>query len=410
MASQTEASLSDEVVRWFTDPAARQDPYSFFDRLREEEPVHFNETLNAWVLTRHDDGDTVFRNSPVVRSPEGADMAYMRGEDGELRPTWRLDRGTHRWHDGDELNRIRRLVSQVMGARQIRGWKGEMQEILEKEVLRLQQSKEADLIEEFVYELPMRMICQVFGVPFSDHDNYRKWTEDWFSAVVIVSDEEMQARGDAAAVAFENHIGELVEHKRDHPDESMLSLLIRARDEGDKLRDDELVAMTASMLGAGHETTGSLVGNATLALLSNPDQMALLRDNPALMTDAVEETLRYEGSAMLTPRYAAEDFELGGQQIKTGDTLMVILQATGRSPDAFEDPNRYWIERPNKRHLGFALGPHFCCGAQLARIEAQLMVEAIATRFPGMEMTTDDLEWKPLLGIRGLKSLPVQWN
>lgn len=362
------------------------------------------------MLTRLVDGDTVFRASPVVRNPAVADTAYMLGPDGELRPTWRLDRGTHRWHDGEELNRIRRLVSQVMGARQIRGWKQEMQEILEPEVLRLKEGHDADLIADFVYELPMRMICRVFGVPFSDHDNYRKWTEDWFSAVVIVSDEGVQARGDAAALAFENHVGELSEHKRKHPDDSMLSLLIRARDEGDKLRDDELVAMTAGMLGAGHETTGSLVGNAALALMRNPDQMRLLCDNPALVTDAVEETLRYEGSAMLTPRYAVEDFELDGHQIKAGDSIMILLQATGRSPDSFDEPNRFWIERPNKRHLAFALGPHFCCGAQLARLEAALMVEAIATRFPGIELTTDEVEWKPILGIRGLKSLPVSWN
>lgn len=410
MSTHARESLAAEVVEWFSDSAARQDPYAFFDRLRAADPIHFNEALGVWVLTRFADGDEVFRRSPVVRNPETADMAYMYGDDGELRPTWRLDRGTHRWHDGAELDRIRRLVSQVMGPRQVRGWAVEMRELLEREVVRLQGQGEADLIAEFVYELPMRMICQVFGVPFSDHDSYRRWTEDWFAAVTIVTDDEVQRRGDEAALAFEGHIGELVEFKRAQPDDSMLSLLIRARDEGDRLRDDELVSMTASMLGAGHETTGSLVGNAALALLRNPDQMAALRANPALIADAVEETLRYEGSAMLTPRYAVEDFELGGRRIAANDTIMILLQATGRSPDSFEDPHRFWIERPNKRHLGFALGPHFCCGAQLARLEAQMMVEAIATRFPGIEMTTDEVEWKPILGIRGLRSLPVRWG
>jgi cytochrome P450 len=410
MGSPAATTLSDDVVHWFTDPGARQDPYAFFDRLRDEDPVHYNEQLKTWVVTRYDDGDTVFRGSPVVRNPADFDISYMLDEQGELRPTWRLDRGTHRWHDGEDLNRIRRLVSQVMGARQIRSWRGQAQEVLDQHVERVVGLGEADLIEEFVFELPMQMICRIFGVPTSDRENYRKWTEDWFSAVVFVTDPEVQAKGDAAAIAFEEHIGELVKHKRDHPDESLLSLLIQARDSGDKLRDDELVAMTASMLGAGHETTGSLVGNATLALLRNPEQMALLREDPSRAKDAVEETLRYEGSAMLTPRFVAEDFELRGRTIAAGDMIQILLQATGRSPITFDDPHRFWIDRPSKRHLGFALGPHFCCGAQLARLEAELMVTAVATRFPNLEMTTDEVTWKPILGIRGLKALPVRWG
>lgn len=408
MASDT--ALADDVVRWFSDPGARQDPYSFFDRLRECEPVHYSEPLNTWVITRASDAEYVFRDAPVVRSPEGSDTSYMYDDKGELRPTWRMDRGTHRWHDGDELNRIRRLVSQVMGARQIRTWRAQMEAILEEEVQRLLAGHEADLIKDFVYELPMRMICRVFGVPASDHHLYRKWTEDWFAAVVFLTDQEVQQRGDAAALQFAAHISRMVEAKRRAPDESMLSMLIRARDEGDKLSDDELVFMTASMLGAGHETTGSLVGNAALALLRNPDQMARLRENPDLVSDAVEETLRYEPSPMLTPRYAATDFELDGNHISAGDPLQVIIQALGRSPDTYPEPNRYLIERPQKTHLAFSLGPHFCCGAQLARVEARLMVGAIATRFPDIEMTTDSVFWKPILGIRGLESLPVRWN
>ncbi len=411
MGSSTEASLQDDVVQWFSDPAARQDPYDFFDRLREQEPVHYNETLAAWVLTRYDDADQMLRRSPVLRNPAGADTSYMYGEDGELTPTWRLNVGTHFWHDGEELARIRRLVSQTMGARQIRTWRGEISAMLDEEMERLLASgKEADLIADFVYELPMRMICKVFGVPLSDHENYRIWTEDWFAASQRIADPDVQARGDAAAIAFEQHVGELADHRREHPDDSMLSNLIRARDEGDKLRDDELIAMTVSMLGAGHETTGSFVGNAAYNLLRHPDQLALVREDPELLTEAVEEALRYEGSAMLAPRYAFEDFELHGQQIASGDTIITIMQATGRSPGTYEDPNRFWVQRPDKRHLQFSLGPHFCCGAQLARLESELMVQAIATRFDGLELTTDEVTWKPMLGIRGLTSLPVRWN
>jgi pimeloyl-[acyl-carrier protein] synthase len=410
MPSSTSSTLAEDVVTWFTDTQARQDPYPFFDRLREREPVHFSEQLNTWVLTRYQDAEYVFRNAPVVRSPEGSDVSYMYDEAGELRPTWRMDRGTHRWHDGKELDRVRRLVSQAMGPRQIRTWHGQIKDLLDEEVEQLLQSTEADLIEDFVYKLPMRMICNVFGVPASDHDKYRNWTEDWFSAFVFVADRDVQERGDAAALEFEAHILQLVDEKRHNPDESMLSHLIRARDSEDRLRDDELVAMTASMLGAGHETTGSLVGNAALALLRNPDQMARLRADVSLVSDTVEETLRYEPSSMLTPRYAAADFELNGQRIKTGDALQIIIQATGRSPDTYDDPNRFWIERPAKNHVAFAAGPHFCCGAQLARVEAQLMIEAIPTRFPDLEMTTDSVTWKPILGIRGLASLPVRWS
>jgi cytochrome P450 len=410
MTAQAARPLSEDVVEWFTDPSARQDPYPFFDRLRSEDPVHYCEALKTWVVTTYSAGDDVFRNAPVLRNPEVSDTSYMLGEDGELRPTWRLDRGTHRWHDGEELARIRRLVTQVMNPRSIRGWRDQMQAILDTEVARVRDRKEMDLIADFVYELPMHMICEVFGVPLSDHESYRKWTEDWFSAVVFVTDPAVQERGDAAALAFEAHIRELIEFKRDRPDDSMLGLLIRARDDEDMLRDDELISMTAGMLGAGHETTGSQVGNAVLALLRNPGELAALREDPDLAADAVEEALRYESSAMLTPRYAVEDFELGGKTIAKGDAIQVLIQATGRSPETFPEPHRYWIGRPDKRHLAFALGPHFCCGAQLARLEAQLMLRAIALEFPGLELAGDTFRWKPMLGIRGLESLPVSWN
>jgi hypothetical protein len=398
------------VVAWFSDAETRQDPWAFYDRLREEDPVHRCDALNTWVVTRYDDGDEVFRGSPVVRTPAGSDMSYMYGEDGELRPTWKLDRGTHRWHEGEDLARIRRLVTQVMNPRSIRSWRDQMESILEEKVAALRSRNEMDLIADFVYELPMRMICDVFGVPLAHHEDYKRWAEQWFAGVVFVTDEEVQRTADAAAEAYAAHVMELVEFKRDNPDESLLSLLIRARDEGDKLSDDELVSMTTSMIAAGHETTGSQVGNAVLALLRNPDQLALLRENPDLVVDAMEEALRYEPSAMLTPRYAVEEFELRGRTIREGDAIQVILQATGRTPDIFPEPERYSIEREDKRHLAFALGPHFCCGAQLARLEGQLMLRAVATEFPGMRLETDTFVYKPILGIRGLESLPVSWN
>ena len=410
MSVKEAPSLADEVVAWFTDTAARQDPWAFFDRLRSGDPVHRCDELNTWVVTRYDDGDEVFRNSPVVRTPEGSDMSYMYGEDGELRPTWKLDRGTHRWHEGEDLARIRRLVTQVMNPRSIRSWRDQMQAILDEKVAALRGRKEMDLVADFVYELPMHMICDVFGVPLSDHENYKRWTEQWFAGVVFVTDPEVQKTADAAAEAYAAHVMELVEFKRGRPDESMLSLLIRARDEGDKLSDDELVSMTTSMIGAGHETTGSQVGNAAYALLRNPDQLKLLRRSPDLAVDAMEEALRYESSAMLTPRYAVEAFELNGRTINEGDAIQILIQATGRSPDTFPEPGRYWIERPEKKHLAFALGPHFCCGAQLARLEGQLMLRALATEFPGLKLETDEVTYKPILGIGGLESLPVSWN
>lgn len=402
-------SLAEAVVQWFSDPAARQDPHPLYDRLRSEDPVHYNPILRAWVLTRYRDVEFIYRDAPVVRSPLFGDRSFMLDENGELTPTFRLDAGTQRWREGDDLRRMRSLVSQVMNVHAFRGWRERMVAIVGATVERLRERTEMDVVADFAFELPMQMMCSVLGAPISHATDYHRWTNDWFAAVQF-ADPEIRARGDVAALAFEAEFTAILAKKRADPDDSMISMLIRAREQEQRHSDEELIALPCAMIAAGTETTGSLVGNALLHLLRNPEELALVRADLEAIPEVVEETMRYEPSAPLTARYPLEDFEVNGKQINAGDTLWLLLQATGRSPDTFPEPNRFWVKRPDKRHLGFALGPHFCCGAQLARIEAELMLGALIMEFPDMELATDRVTWRSSIAVRGLESLPVIWN
>lgn len=389
------------------DPALLQDPFDGFARIREEGPlakgVFPGEVNPVWLVTRYEDvktvlGDTRFVNNPA--SVPGEDTGNIReqiimarGIDPELAP-YLLDSVLDM--DGADHIRLRRLVSREFTARRVTGLRPRMTEITEGLFDRL--DNETDLIENFAYPLPITVICELIGVPEEDRAAWREQSQ----AMMTLAPGAMNA---PLRKMIELSRG-LIDRRRAQPGEDLLSALIRTHDEdGDRLSDRELITMIITLVMAGHETTAHLIGNGTLALLTHPGQLDLVKKDPQLWPRAVHELMRWCGPVHAARvRYAAEDVEIGGQVIKKGEGVIAILVGANHDPRRFDDPERLDVtrERDSRRevHVGFGHGLHYCLGAALARNEAEIAFSALFRRFPGLT----------LAGAPEREYLPFSWR
>jgi pimeloyl-[acyl-carrier protein] synthase len=266
---------------------------------------------------------------------------------------------------------------------------------------------EVDLVNDLAYPLPVTVICELLGVPAQDQTRFRAWS----GALVylldpLVATDTLQ-RALAARAALRGYLGAVVAERRAHPADDLLTALVAAEDQGHRLSEPELVSMCLLLLIAGHETTVNLIANGTLALLSHPAERDRLAADPGLAASAVEELLRYDSPVQLTARHVLADLDIGGQRVREGETVLVVLGAANRDPAQFSDPDRLDLARSPNRHLAFGGGIHFCLGAPLARMEAQIALTALLRRFPDLSLADAPPTWRDTVTLRGLASLPL---
>lgn len=269
---------------------------------------------------------------------------------------------------------------------------------------------EFDLIADFAYPLPATVIAELFGAPAAEQDRFKRWSNDILGfqgtgnpeagAVLRAQDSLLEMR------AF---LKDLADHRRAHPGDDLLGLLVAAEAAGDRLSEQELLTVCVTLLTAGHETTTNLIGNGMRLLLRHPEQLARLREDPGLMASAVEEMLRADSPLQRNPRQAAVDLDLGGQRIRAGDYVMQVLGSANHDPAAFPAPERFDIGRTPNRHVAFGGGIHFCLGAPLARLEAPIAIGEVLRRAPGLALAEPDAppRWLRSGLLRGLERLPV---
>jgi pimeloyl-[acyl-carrier protein] synthase len=386
------------------DPEFVADPYPTYHRLRAEDPVHHS-PLGFWVLTRYADVIAMLRDPRLVKEPIAAFVAARFGM--TVPPGLglsMLDR------DPPDHTRLRGLVSKAFTPKALESLRPHIQQIVDGLLAQVESRGEMDLIEEFAYPLPVRVICEMLGVPVADHERFKHWGLDiarGLDAIMLPPDSEVAKRSMAGRHALSDYFRELIARRRAAPQEDMLSALIAAEEAGDKLNNDELLATCILLLVAGHETTVNLIGNGTLALLRHPDQLRRLREQPGLIGSAVEELLRYDGPVQRTARIPSEDVTIGGQVIPKGEMVMPFLGAADRDPTQFPDPDRLDIGRADNRHIAFGMGIHFCLGAPLARMEGQIAINTLVQRMPKLALATDKPEFRQSLTLRGLRTLPV---
>jgi cytochrome P450/predicted ATPase/class 3 adenylate cyclase len=407
-----------EIARWSNgSPGAREplfnpsrpefhsNPYPFYHRLRSEDPVH--QTANGfWVVTRYADVVAVLRDPRFGREDFGPMVSAVYGDDSARVPRPMVFR------DPPAHTRLRSLVSKAFTSRVVQGMRPHIQEIVEGLLDRVQDARAMDVIPDLAYPLPVTVICEMLGVPPGDRDILRQWSADItrsLDALGLPSDRDIVKRGRAARHALGEYFRGLLPERRRNPRADLLSLLIAAEEQGDKLTEDELLATCVLIFIAGHETTVNLIGNGLLALLQHPAQLRMLRDDAALLPGAVEELLRYDSPVQRTARVTKTEVQIGDKKIPRHALVVAAIGAANRDPARFADPDRLDITRPDKDHIAFGFGIHFCLGAPLARLEAQIALGTLLRRMPRLALATETPQWRESSTLRGLKELPISF-
>jgi cytochrome P450 len=390
-----------------------EDPYPLLRQLREEDPVHWSDSIGGWILTRYDDMVTTFRDTSHY-SNEGRlakAVAYLPPESRAEFKTFE-DHYRHKsliHSDPPDHTRFRSLVTKAFNTRVVEAMRPRMQEIVNELLDAVQQAGRMDVIKDLAIPLPVTVLSEILGVPKSDVGLFKGWADDLLAFQGVNKPAvEILRRSQKAILGIRGYLGELLKEKRLHPGEDLLSQLAAAESEGDKLSESELLNSCITLLVAGHETTTSLIGNGIDALLRHPDQWQLLQNDPTLLTAAIEEMLRYESPVARQPRLMKQEAEMGGKQLHQGEMVFQMLNAANRDPAYFTDPDRFDIQRQNNRHIAFGLGIHFCVGAPLARAEGHIVFSTVMARLPKIRLVNEKPDWdlqKP--NSRMLKTLPV---
>lgn len=383
--------------------------HGYYRRLREEAPVHWSDTLQTWFLTAYADVDTVHRDARF--SSKGRVLALLDRLPPETRERLQLlykhysTTGGNLIHlDRPEHTRIRRLFSRPFDKRAMEPMRPKIQGIVDDLLDRVQDNDEIDLIRDFAFPLPIAVICELLGISIGvDRDRFIHWCHDISDIVGANHTTETALSKQDSLANLRSFIEALLDERRDAPREDFYTTLLGEQD-GDQLTDEEIISSSVTLINGSHETTTNLIGNAILALQRFPEQEQKLRDAPNLIESAVEEFLRFDSPLNHTTRVAIEDVEMGGRTILAGQVVGMSLVAANRDPEQFPSPDELDIERRDNRHIAFAVGPHFCLGAPLARMEAQIAIRSLLERFSGFRLLAEP-NWRQNRVQHGLTEL-----
>src|ERR1700693_1518163 len=365
--------------------------------------------FGAYVASRHAEVSLVLRDRRFGKDfVERTKRRY--GPDIMEEPVFRSMSHWMLQQDPPDHTRLRGLVVKAFTARRVEDMRPRIQEIVDQTLDRVAPQGQMDLIEDFAFRLPVTIICDMLGIPEEHREVFYASSRDGGRVLepVPMSPAEIE-QGNAANAMAQMYFQQLFELRRRSPGDDLTTQLVHAEEDGSKLSNEELTANIILLFGAGHETTVNLIGNGLLALHRNPDQLALLKANPALTANAVEEFLRYDSSVQLTGRVALEDIDdVGGKKILKGESVLCLLGSANRDPTVYPDrPDRLDISRPDVRPLSFGGGIHFCLGAQLARIESEIAITTLLRRLPDLRLDdADNPKGRPTFVLRGLPSLP----
>ncbi|MGQ0621729.1 MAG: cytochrome P450 [Panacagrimonas sp.] len=385
-------------------PEFRDDPYPLLHRLRERDPVNLT-PVNTWRISRYDDVSAIFRKAKTSQtladgSAPNFDPLDRRGSFLEFMLNM----------DGPEHVRLRRLALQSLGHNTARQMEAEVEASVTQSMDDALHRGGMEIVENLARYVPSRMMCRIMGVPLEDRDLFNEWTAARTNAFFArFLPPEVQQRTRDAGNAMADYFEALVKVRRKNLGDDLLSALIRAEEQGDKLRDGELVIQAIGIIIAGYETTIGLISNGLRAFLDHPQQLQLLRDNPALINNAVEECLRYDTPILFNWRILKEPYEVSGKRLPADAVLWMMLGSANRDPGRFPEPDRFDIERSDVDHLAFGGGVHFCLGNQLARMEARHALGQFANRTAGLRIEQGTLQWSHSF-FRVMAQLPITFH
>jgi len=398
------------------DEAFQADPYPTYARLREEAPVYLRifqrpgAEIPVWILSRWEDCVNVLRD-PRFSAHKQLDL-LPEVDPGvpkaELHPLVRVYQGIMLFRDAPDHTRLRNLVNKAFTPRTVRRLRPRIESLVDGLLARGAHDGGLDLVADLAVPLPIIVIAELLGLPAEDYPRLKTWSDHAAMLLDGTLREEHLAVALPSFLELVEYLRGAVERRRVAPRDDLISALVSAQEAGDVLDDDEVLGTCALVLGAGHETTTNLIGNGMLALLRDSSALARLAREPERVPSAVEELLRYDSPVQVTSRIPLVDVEIGGQRIPAGVEVNTLLGSANRDGRHFPDPDALVLDRADNRHLSFGHGAHFCLGAPLARLEAQVAIGALVRRFPGMKLELDDPPRRPGFVLRGRTRLPVR--
>ena len=390
---------------------ARTNPYPVYASLRKDDPVHWSELLQAWVLTRYDDVLAALRD-PALSSDRLKQYAahQLHGLNLEIVADYlRVANRMMIIKDVPMHTRLRRMASESFTKGALDVWRPIVQKVVDRLLDQIHRAGRMDLVSDFAQPLPALVIAEMFGVAEEDRDSFQRWSDDiskfWGGSFGNI--EEDGRRANEGMVRLEEHFLNIIRMRREKPGDDLMSHLILNQEKG-RVDAEELTAQCVLILVAGHVTTIDQISNGIHALLTYPDEMHKLREQPGLINSAVEEILRFDSSVPFIHRVAKDDVEIRGRRIEKGQVVFFGLAAANHDPEQFADPDRLDIARQSNKHVAFAVGPHLCLGAELARRELALGLAGLCSRFPKLRFANEPPERRyDSLMFRGFKSMPL---
>jgi len=396
-------------------PKVIANPYPIYSHYRENDPVHWGiaakrQLTGAWYLFRYPDVMQVLEDKRF-----GREGHKVRG-DIDTAPVPKAYKGfssmVSNWmvfRDPPNHTRLKLLVNKAFSPKTLENLRPAIVSIADELLERVQDRSDIDLIDDFAFPLPVMVIAALLGVDSEDRFRFREWALalQHASASRLTPSTEVYEQAETATQAFIEYFKKAIAKSHAQPGDDLISALAKARYEGDKLNDEEILATCIHLLTAGHETTINLIAKGTLALLRNPKQLELLRSHPELMPSAVEELIRYDSPVQMLSRWAYEDVEVGGKLIHRGDSVSLMLGSANRDSQSFDNPDLLDIQRQDNKHCGFGGGIHFCLGSALARAEAQIALNILMNRFPKLHLKSQTIKWADNIVFHGPKHLPV---
>lgn len=388
-------------------PAFFEDPYEIYRWLREEAPVYHNTDLGFWAVSRYEDCIQVHRDVEAFTSTRGLTIDQLTSD--EFR---RASSGVNSMimMDPPMHNRLRSLVNRAFTPRRIADWEPVVQEVVDSVLEPLEGAGHFDAVRDVSGPFPVEVICRIVGVPAGDRQQIRHWTDALLEREV--GNPFPTQAGIEAAIESAAYMLELIADKRSRPSDDMIGQLLEAeveREDGtvDRLSDDEIAGFISLLTAAGSETVTKLVGNGVMLFAQHPDQLAKIQDDPDRTPGAVEEVLRYRAPSQYQGRFSLQDRTFHGVTIPAGNPVLIVTGAANRDPRAYEDPDRFDIERTGPLGIGFGHGIHYCIGAHLARLESRIVFDELYRRWPRLEVDLDAVEWVHMSNVAGPASVPV---
>jgi cytochrome P450 len=392
-----------------------RNPYPVLRQMREEAPVYWSESIGGWILTRYDD---------IIASFKDTDHFSNEGRLGKaveyLPPEKRCKYQGFESHyktkgllhsDPPDHTRLRSLVVREFTPTVVEQMRPRIQQVVDDLISAAEKKGQMDVVPDLAAALPVGVIAEILGVPPSDRHYFKKWTDQilGFQGVNKPSEQDLSSAQDGL-MEIRPYLTNMIQERRTQPRQDLMSKLVAVESTGQRLAESELINTCVTLFTAGHETTLSLISNTIYTLLSNPEQLELLRSNPQLLAATIEESLRYESPVSRQTRLIKEGREFGGRQIQKGQMVFQMLNSANRDPAYFANPDKFDIRREKNRHIAFGQGIHFCVGATLARAEGAIAIGALIKRLPNLRLVSPEADWDTgKRNSRVLKSLQVSF-